>query len=372
MQHTDDTAHRRHQTLFTPTDAGALRLPNRMVMAPMTRSRAGAGHVPTPLMALYYRQRASAGLIISEATQVAPEGVGYPDTPGLHTDEQGAGWRHVTDEVHAAGGRIVLQLFHVGRISHPSWQPYGRLPVAPSAIKPDGHAATAVGPRPFVRPRALETWEITDIVQQFADAARRARAAGFDGVEIHAANGYLIDQFLRDGANRRADAYGGSVANRIRFLLEVTEAVVGTWGEGRVGVRLSPANPLNDMRDSDPLGTFTAAATALDTMELAYLHLVEPRHASQVRTLSSIRAAFRGPLIVNGGYTAADAAAAIANGEADMVSFGTLFLANPDLVQRVGAGAPLNEADVSTFYGGGSRGYTDYSTWDRAEGPAAA
>lgn len=377
MHDPDRTGHRIPRTLLTPVHAGALVLPNRMVMAPMTRSRAGAGNVPTPMMVLYYSQRASAGLIVTEATQVSREGVGYPDTPGMHTDEQVAAWRLVTDEVHAAGGRVVLQLFHAGRISHPTWQPAGSDPVAPSPIRPAGRASTPWGPRPFVTPRALQTWEIPGVVQQFVHAASRAKEAGFDGVEIHAANGYLIDQFLRDGTNRRSDRYGGSVVNRIRFLVEVTDAVVGIWGEGRVGVRVSPTNAFNDMGDSDPLRTFTTAAAALDTMRLAYLHVVEPVLTAAadpplVRTLPSIRAAFRGPLIANGGYTASSAEAAIVRGEADMVSFATLFLANPDLVERFRSGAPLNDADASTFYGGGARGYTDYPTWDRAEGTAAA
>ena len=378
MQAPDAASRSVPRALFTPVYIEALHLPNRIVMAPMTRCRAGTGNTPTPLMASYYRQRANAGLIITEATQVCQEGVGYPATPGMHTDEQVAGWRLVTREVHAAGGRIVLQLFHVGRISHPSWQPAGAAPVAPSPVKPEGSATTAWGQQPFVTPRALQTWEIPGVVGQFADAARRAKQAGFDGVEIHAANGYLIDQFLRDGTNHRTDRYGGSIENRIRFLLEVAEAISRIWGPARVGVRVSPTNPFNDMRDSDPVATFTAAAAALDAMRLGYLHVVEPWRPGATagvpapRTLPSIRTAFRGRLIVNGGYTPDAAEAAIVRGEADMVSFGTLFLANPDLVARVRAGAPLNEADPATFYGGGARGYTDYPTRDEAEGPAAA
>ena len=242
-----------------------------MLMAPMTRNRAGPGNIPTPLMATYYRQRASAGLMVTEATQVAPEGVGYVNTPGIHTEEQVAGWRHVTRAVHAAGGRILLQLWHVGRISHPSMQPGGALPLAPSPVKPEGQIFTAQGRKPFVTPRALESEEIPRVVAQFADGARRAKEARFDGVEIHAANGYLIDQFLRDGTNQRTDRYGGSLVNRVRFLREVAEAVVGVWGEGRVGVRLSPTSRFNDMRDSDPVQTFSAAARALDSLGLAYL-----------------------------------------------------------------------------------------------------
>jgi N-ethylmaleimide reductase len=349
--------------LFTPFDAGALRLPNRMVMAPMTRNRAGLGGVPTPLMARYYRQRATAGLIVTEGIQISLTGVGYPNTPGIHTGEQGAAWRRVVDEVHSAGGRIVLQLWHVGRISHPSFQPRGGLPVAPSAIRPDGQAFTAEGLQPFQTPRALETREIAGVVQQFAAGAERAREAGFDGVEIHGANGYLIDQFLRDGSNRRTDRYGGSLANRLRFLLDVTEAVLDVWGEGRVGVRLSPTSSFNDMRDSDPLRTFSAAARALSSRRLAYLHVIE---AGPGNMLPPIARAFHGPLIVNDGYTAETAEATLLRGEADLVSFGSSFLANPDLVERFRAGLPLNAPDRSTFYGGDERGYTEYTRIDQA------
>lgn len=365
-------------TLFTPFDAGALRLPNRIVMAPMTRSRAGVGNVPTPLMATYYRQRASAGLIVTEATQVSPEGVGYPDTPGIHTDEQVAGWSQVVREVHAAGGRILLQLWHVGRISHPSMQPSGALPLAPSAIKPEGKVYTAQGLQPFVTPRALETAEVSQVVSQFAEGARRAKEAGFDGVEVHGANGYLIDQFLRDGTNRRTDRYGGSLVNRLRFLREVTEGVVGVWGRGRVGVRLSTISSFNDMRDSDPVSTFSTAARALDDLGLAYLHIVEPAiggagyDPSAPRVLPAIRAAFHGPLMVNDGYDARSAEAAILREEADLVSFAALYLANPDLVQRFRTGATLNAPDQSTFYGGDARGYTDYPVRDAAEDGVAA
>ena len=349
--------------LFTPFQLGPLQLPNRIVMAPMTRNRAGHGNVPTALNTEYYRQRAAAGLIVTEGSQVSPQGVGYPGTPGIHTDAQVEGWRRVTDAVHGAGGRIFLQLWHVGRISHPSLQPAGALPVAPSAIAARGEAFTASGPQSFVVPRALETDEIAGVVAQFEDGARRALAAGFDGVEIHGANGYLIDQFLRDGTNRRTDRYGGSAPNRARFLLEVTEAVAGVWGAERVGVRLSPWNDFNDMQDSAPRATFGYAARALAPLKLAYLHLVEPVGgvpAGAAPLAPELKTAFGGPLIVNGGYTGHLAEAALARGEADLVSFAASFLANPDLPARLRLGAPLNTPDPATFYGGDHHGYTDY------------
>jgi N-ethylmaleimide reductase len=353
-----------HPTLLSPVKLGPYTLRNRMAMAPMTRNRAGQGEVPTPQMATYYAQRASAGLLITEATQVSPQGVGYRNTPGIHTDAQVAAWRQVTGAVHERGGRIFLQLWHVGRISHPSLQPGGALPVAPSAIRPEGYAFTVAGRQPFVTPRALELEEIPGVVTQFAEGARRALEAGFDGVEIHAANGYLIDQFLRDGSNQRTDAYGGSVENRVRFLLEVTEAVVAVWGADRVAVRLSPTSGYNDMRDSDPVATFTHAVRALDRFSLAYLHVIEPA-GTQPPVASFLREAFHGPLMINGGYTRETGEAAIASGAADLVSFGQLFLANPDLPERFAEGVPLNPADPSTFYGGTERGYIDYPMRER-------
>ncbi|MFO1055457.1 MAG: alkene reductase [Dongiaceae bacterium] len=345
--------------LFTPIAIGALTLPNRVVMAPMTRNRAGEGNAPVPLNATYYAQRASAGLLVTEASQVSPQGVGYPRTPGIHTDSQVEGWRAVTAAVHAAGGRIFLQLWHVGRISHPSLQPGGAAPVAPSAIAAAGQAVTYTGMQPFPTPRALETDEVPQVVAQYAEGARRAQAAGFDGVELHAANGYLIDQFLRDGTNKRTDRYGGGVANRARFLLEVTEAVAGVWGAGRVGVRLSPRGEFNDMHDTDPAATFGHAAAALSGFGLAYLHIVEPVGTPDPLA-PALKAAFNGPLMVNGGYDRAAADAAIAAGQADLVSFGATFLANPDLPARLRAGLPLNPPDRETFYGGTAKGYTDY------------
>ncbi|HEU4532680.1 MAG TPA: alkene reductase [Polyangiaceae bacterium] len=348
--------------LLRPFELGPLTLKNRVLMAPMTRSRAGAGNVPSPSAVTYYVQRASAGLILTEATQVSPEGVGYINTPGIHSAEQVQGWRVITDAVHAAGGRIFLQLWHVGRISHVSLQPGRKAPVAPSAIAARGETFTPEGKLPFSPPRALELGEIAGVVAQFAHGARLAREAGFDGVELHGANGYLIDQFLRDGSNRRTDAYGGSVENRARFLLEVTEAVTQVWGPERVGVRLSPLVPFNDMADSDPAATFTYAARELSARRVGYLHVVEPlggpAGASRISPL--LREQFRGPFVANGGYDALQAHEAIRRGEADLVSFGASFLANPDLPERFRRGATLNAPDPSTFYTGGDKGYLDY------------
>jgi N-ethylmaleimide reductase len=351
--------------IFSPLRLGPLQLPNRIVMAPMTRNRAGRGNAPGPLNATYYAQRASAGLVISEATQISPQGLGYPGTPGIHSPEQVAGWKGVTDAVHAAGGRMFLQLWHVGRISHPSLQPDGALPVAPSAIAPAGQAMTVDGMKPFVTPRALDTSEIAGIVEDYRHAARNARAAGFDGVELHGANGYLIDQFLRDGANRRSDRYGGDALNRARFLIEITEAVGGEWGAERVGVRLSPTNPFNDMRDNNPAATFATAVGELNRFGLAYLHVVEPAAgdpvpAGEVPDIRFFRKNWRGALIGNKGYDLARANAAIRAGCADLVSFAVLFLANPDLPIRFRRGGPFNPPDRKTFYGGAAAGYTDY------------
>ena len=350
--------------LFTPAKLGPFELQNRLVMAPLTRNRAGIGNVPQDMNVAYYAQRASAGLIITEGTQVSPQGVGYPGTPGIHSPEQIAGWKRVTEAVHEGGGRIFLQLWHVGRVSHPSLQPDGALPVAPSAVKPDGETFTADGLQPFVTPRALKTREIADIVEQHRAAARNALAAGFDGVEIHAANGYLLDQFLRDGTNRRTDAYGGSVENRARLLLEVTEAVTGVWGADRVGVRLSPINSFNSISDSQPDVTFPYVARQLNRFGLAYLHVVEGDFAGstsqQTFDKRKLRAAFHGAYLANGGYDREQATDALANGDADLVSFGALYLANPDLLARFDQEAPLNVPDPETFYGGDERGYTDY------------
>jgi N-ethylmaleimide reductase len=351
--------------LLSPFTLAPLHLPNRVVMAPMTRNRAGPGNVLGALNAAYYAQRAGAGLIVSEATQVSPQGLGYPGTPGIHTPEQVEGWTRVTEAVHAAGGRIFLQLWHVGRISHPSLQPGGALPVAPSAIAPKGQAWTLEGMKPYVTPHALELAEIAGIVEDFRRGARNAREAGFDGVELHGANGYLLDQFLRDGTNRRSDAYGGNPQHRARFLIEVTQAIVGEWGGERVGVRLSPTNPYNDIADSNPAATFAVAVSALARFDLAYLHIVEPATgdpvaAGEVPDLKFFRKLWRGVLIGNKGYDFARANAVIADGTADLVSFATLFLANPDLPERFRRDGPFNPPDRKTFYGGGAAGYTDY------------
>lgn len=344
-------------TLFDPLRVGALELPNRIVMAPLTRSRAGTDRVPNALMAEYYAQRASAGLILSEAVAVMPAGVGYADTPGLWNDAQVAGWRTVTDAVHAAGGRILAQLWHVGRISDPVFLD-GALPVAPSAIAPAGFVSLVRPRRPYVTPRALRTDEIPAIVDAYRAAAANARRAGFDGVEIHAANGYLIDQFLQDRSNRRDDAYGGPIAHRARLLLEITDAVAGVWGADRVGVHLAPRGDAHDMGDSDPDALFAHVAAELGRRGLAFLCLRE--HLGAPRRLPAVRAAFGGVVIANEGLTPESAARLLADGEADAVAFGRAMIANPDLVARLRHGTPLNEPDPRTFYGGGASGYTDY------------
>ncbi|PSM49942.1 alkene reductase [Chroococcidiopsis sp. CCALA 051] len=355
--------------LFSPVRLGRYELPNRMVMAPLTRNRAGEGNVPRELNAEYYAQRVSAGLIITEATQVSPQGLGYPFTPGIHSQEQVEGWRLVTKAVHDRGGKIFLQLWHVGRISHPDLQVDGALPVAPSAIAPsEGMAATYEGEKPYVTPRALETAEIPGIVEQYRQGAKNALAAGFDGVEIHSANGYLLDQFLHDGSNHRTDEYGGSIENRARLLMEVTEAVVSVWGADRVGVRLSPSGTFGSVYDSDLKALFTYVVDALNQFELAYLHLVEPRVAGNetvenpTSELSSkyFRPIYKGTLISAGGYDRESGNAVLASRDADLVAYGRLFISNPDLPQRFALNAQLNPYDRSSFYGGDKRGYTDY------------
>ena len=353
-----------NSNLLTPITLGSVKLKNRMVMAPLTRNRAGEGNVPHALNVDYYRQRAGAGLIISEATQVSEYGVGYPATPGMHATQQIAGWRKVTDAVHQRGGKIFAQLWYCGRISHPSLLPNNATPVSASAIQPKGEAVTHQGMQAFVQPRELTTSEISDIVEQYRRAAHNAKAAGFDGVEVHAGNGYLIDQFLRDGTNHRQDVYGGSVANRSRFLLEVLTAVFEAWDTGCVGVRITPENSFNDMTDSDPQTTFNYVAEQLSKLGLAYLHVLEGDMQSGQATLNylQIKDKFGGKYMANNGYDQARAEAAITNGQADVVAFGQLYLANPDLVERFALDAPLNKPDPATFYGGDAHGYTDYPT----------
>lgn len=356
-------------SLFEPVTVGALHLRNRIAMAPLTRSRCPDG-VPGPMNAEYYAQRASAGLIVSEATNISPQGRGYAYTPGIYSEEQVAGWKLVTDAVHAKGGAIVCQLWHVGRISHPSLQPDEALPVAPSAVKPEGKAYTEQGFVPHVTPRALELSEIPLVLEQYAHATACAKAAGFDGVEIHGANGYLIDQFLKDRTNRRTDAYGGSIENRCRFLVEAVEAVVGAWEPGRVGLRLSPISPANDIADSNPEPLFTHAVKALERFGLAFLHVVEgatmgPREVENGFDLQVLRRAFAGTWIANNGYDKALAERVLAEGNADMIAFGRPYIANPDLVERLQQDAPLAQGDRATFYGGDAHGYTDYPFLDR-------
>lgn len=354
--------------LFTPVKLGAYKLPNRIVMAPLTRMRAGEGNVPRELNATYYAQRTSAGLIISEATQVSQQGYGYPNTPGIHSPEQVEGWKLITHAVHERGGRIFLQLWHVGRISHPSMQPNGELPVAPSAIAPEGMAYTYTGEQPFVTPRALETEEIPGIIDQYCQGAKNALAAGFDGVEIHSANGYLLDQFLHNGSNKRTDQYGGSVENRSRLLMEVTEAVLSVWQADKVGIRLSPSSTFNDMSDSNREALFNYVVSELNQFNLAYLHLVEPRIQGNVTveddgtglSVGHFRPIYNGTLITAGGYTRETGDEVLQSGDADLVAYGRLFISNPDLPKRFEQNAPLNDYDRSTFYGGNEAGYTDY------------
>jgi N-ethylmaleimide reductase len=354
---------RKAPDLFSSAEMGPLKVKNRVVMAPLTRSRAGPGNVPTHLNALYYAQRASAGLIIAEATQIAPEGQGYISTPGIHSSDQVEGWKCVTKAVHIAGGPIVLQLWHVGRISHPSFQPGGALPVAPSAIKPNGQAFTAKGFEPIPTPRALETAEIPGIVAQYARATRNALAAGFDAVEVHAANGYLIDQFLRDQTNKRTDRYGGSIENRSRFLLEVVDAVSAVAGAERTGVRISPQNTQNDIADSNPQALFNYVAERLSGRGLAYLHVIEG-DTSGIPVPSfdymNLKRLFGGVVIANNGFDKERANEALAEGRADLIAFGKPFIANPDLVIRLFLDAPLLPLNRETLYGGGEQGYTDY------------
>jgi 2,4-dienoyl-CoA reductase-like NADH-dependent reductase (Old Yellow Enzyme family) len=344
-------------SLFDPLQVGALTLPNRIVMAPLTRSRAGTQRVPNELMAQYYQQRAAAGLILSEATSVTPMGIGYAGTPGVWSEEQVAGWKLTTQAVHAAGGRIFLQLWHVGRISDPSFL-NGQAPVAPSAIAAQGNVSLLRPERPFPVPRALALEEIPGVIAAYRQGARNAQAAGFDGVEIHGANGYLLDQFLQDRANHRTDTYGGSIVNRARLMLEVADAVISVWGADRVGMHLAPRGDANSMGDSDAAALFGYVVRELGRRRLAALCVRE--HTGAGRLGPALKAAFGGAYIANERFTFASAAQAVAAGEADAVAFGKLFIANPDLPRRMQLGATFNEPDASGFYTGGARGYTDY------------
>ncbi len=360
------------RALFEPAQAGALKLANRIVMAPLTRNRAGPGLVPGPFAADYYAQRASAGLIIAEATQVSAQAQGYADTPGCYTDDQVLGWKQVTDAVHARGGTIVVQLWHTGRVSHVSFQKDGQAPVGPSAIR--AHTKTFVAGQGFVdvsMPRALETHEIPGIVEDFRHACRCALAAGFDGVEVHGAHGYLLDAFLRDGTNHRTDAYGGTIENRARLLLEVATACAAVTGADRLGVRLSPVSSAGDSHDSDPQALFNHVVERLNLLSLAYLHVVEGETGGARDSIAfdyaALRDRFDGVWMANNGYDRQMAIDAVASGRADLVSFGRLFIANPDLVERLSGNAPLNPLmGQETFYGGGAHGYTDYPTLEQS------
>jgi 2,4-dienoyl-CoA reductase-like NADH-dependent reductase (Old Yellow Enzyme family) len=356
-------------TLFDPLIVGDLTLPNRIIMAPLTRLRApGAGHVPNAVMAEYYRQRATAGLILTEATPVTPMGVGYEDVPGIWSAEQVDGWRQITNTVHEAGGRIVMQLWHVGRISHPYFLD-GALPVAPSAIKPAGHVSLLRPEREYVTPRALELSELPGIVEAYRQGAVNARKAGFDGVEIHGANGYLLDQFLQDKSNHRTDAYGGSIENRARLMLEVTDAVVSVWGKDRVGMHLAPRGDSHDMGDSNLPALFGYVASELGRRGLAFIFTRERQADDSIS--QDLKKAFGGVLIANEGFTQESAEKILASGGADAVSFGKLFIANPDLVRRFAEGAPLNDLVPATIYAKGVTGYSDYPALSDAISQAA-
>lgn len=353
--------------LFESFDLAGLTLPNRFVMAPMTRGRSGAEGIPGSIVAEYYSQRATAGLIITEATAISPQGAGWVGAPGIYTPAQIEGWKGVTTAVHEAGGRIFLQLWHMGRVSHPDFQEGGALPVGPSAIAAAGDTHTPLGKKPYVTPRALETSELAGIVESYAHAASNAMEAGFDGVEIHAANGYLLDQFLRSGSNIREDNYGGSIENRARLLLEVAAAVSAVAGRHKTGVRISPTASYNDMKDSHPIALYSYVATELSGLGLAYLHVMDP--VSKQHMMSSgadpvhpfLRPLFAGTFILNGGYDMATATEALAGKQTDLIAFGIPFLANPDFVERTRNGDLLNAPDYATLYTPAEEGYTNYS-----------
>lgn len=346
-------------TLFDPIKLGDLTLPNRVFMAPLTRQRASNGRVPNDMMRDYYVQRASAGLILSEATAVTPTGVGYADTPGIWSDEQVEGWKRVTKGIHEAGGRIFLQLWHVGRVSDPYFLD-GQLPVAPSAIAANGHVSHLKPQRPYVTPRALELREIPEIVSAFRTGAINAQRAGFDGVEIHAANGYLLDQFLQDGTNKRSDEYGGPIENRARLMLEITDAAIAIWGVDRVGVHLAPRRDAHSMSDSDPAATFTYVAKELGKRKIAFIAARE--HIGEDSLGPKLKKAFGGVYVANEQMTKESANQLLQRGDADAVAFGKAFISNPDLPKRLKIGAPLAEWDSSTFYTPGPKGYVDYPT----------
>lgn len=351
-------------TLFSPLKLGELTLPNRIIMAPLTRCRSIENNCANDMMATYYTQRASAGLIISEATQISKLGIGYPCTPGIHTDAQTESWQKVTSAVHAAGGRIFLQLWHVGRVSHSSYHD-DILPVAPSPIAPAGQVYTPGGMKPYETPHALSIKEIEDIKQEYITATKNAIKAGFDGVEVHAANGYLIDQFLRDSTNIRDDIYGGNIENRCRFLFEILDALKEIIAPEKMGVRISPSGTMNDMSDSNPSEHFAYICGRLNEYNLAYLHAVDAlegdiRHGANVVDMGILRKAYDGTLIACGGFDQKKAEQYIEQGLCDGVAFGTLYVSNPDLVERMRANAPLNEGDTKTFYSQGAKGYTDY------------
>jgi N-ethylmaleimide reductase len=365
------------ESLFTPLQLGRIELPNRIVMAPLTRMRAGANHVPTPMNAEYYAQRASAGLIISEGTAISPYAHGYPNGPGIYTEQQIDGWRTVTDAVHARGGRIIMQIAHNGRNSHSSLRPDGSLPVAPSAVPPTIPALTQNFQQVEAElPRALETAEIRLIICDFRQAALNAIEAGFDGVELQAANSHLVEQFLEDGTNKRTDTYGGATQNRARFLFEIVDQLSLAIGADRTGVRLSPFGQYGGIRDSHPRALFDYVIKGLSMRDLAYLHLVEARgseigltdelHLDALNNAAMFRSVFSGPLLSAAAYTPASAALAIEKNDADAIAFGRSFIANPDLVERIRNNHPLNASDRSTFYGGAEHGYTDYKTFAEA------
>ena len=353
--------------LFSPAQLGDITIPNRIVMAPLTRGRAGDSRTPNELMAQYYSQRASAGLIITEATPVSPQGYGWNGAPGIYTDAHEQAWKMVTKAVHDRGGRIFMQLWHMGRVSHPDFLD-GETPVGPSAIAAAGDAHTPLGKKPYITPRALDAKELPGIANTFAEGAKRAIRAGFDGVEIHSANGYLLDQFLRDGSNQRDDDFGGSIENRVRFPLMVAQAVVDAIGSQRVGIRISPTSQFNDMHDSDSIALFTHYAKELNTLDLAYLHVLEAfaeghiLYASGEFNTPHIRKAYSGHLMVNAGYDDKTGEAALENASADSVAYGFPFISNPDLVERYKEGKPLNAPDFDTLYTPGAKGYTDYPT----------